>query len=100
MVVRADADGYPLVEPQLVVIDCKLQESDLRAKYPLLWKYLESAEGLGLESLPARNRSPWYRQEDRDSPPFLCTYMGRKNSKRPLFRFIWNQSDHCYDLTC
>jgi len=93
MVVRADADGYPLVEPQLVVIDCKLQEGVLRAKYPQLWTYLESAEGLGLRNrYLLRKRSPWYRQEDRDPPPFLCTYMGRKSSNRPLFRFIWNQS--------
>lgn len=93
MVIRADAHGYPLVEPQLVVIDCRLQEDVLRAQYPQLWTYFESAEGLGLRNrYLLRKRDPWYRQEDREPPPFLCTYMGRKSSNRPLFRFIWNQS--------
>lgn len=92
-VVHADADGYPLVDPQLVVIDCNLDENALRERHPRLWTYLESANALGFRArYLISQRSPWYRQEDRDPPPFLCTYLGRKSSSRPLFRFIWNQS--------
>lgn len=37
-------------------------------------------------------RSPWYKQEQRDPAPFLCTYMGRKGKHGLPFRFIWNKS--------
>lgn len=40
-----------------------------------------------------QHRSPWYAQENRPAPPFVCTYLGRGNVKsgRP-FRFILNHS--------
>ncbi|MHC5731479.1 MAG: SAM-dependent DNA methyltransferase, partial [Nostoc sp.] len=40
-----------------------------------------------------RHRSPWYSQENRPPSPFLCTYMGRQDTKRGRpFRFILNNS--------
>ena len=40
-----------------------------------------------------QHRNPWYAQEDRPPPPFLCTYIGRNNTKRGRpFRFIFNHS--------
>jgi hypothetical protein len=92
-VITSDQEGYPLIEPQLCIIDCDLPESVLCEQFPTLWEYLQTAETLGIRhGYLIDRRKPWYRQEQRDPAPFLCTYMGRGvGTKRP-FRFIWNQS--------
>jgi glutathione S-transferase len=88
--ILADADGYPLLDRQLFLLDTKLPEETIKERYPALYAYLEKGKADSVhERYLCRNRTPWYSQENRPSAPIVCTYLGRSNTKsgRP-FRFI------------
>lgn len=92
--VLADADGNPLLELQLFLIDCSLPESTVQTEFPALWHYLEMGKTRGIhQRYLCSHRTPWYVQENRPAAPLLCTYMGRETpGKTRPFRFILNHS--------
>jgi adenine-specific DNA-methyltransferase len=89
-VIEAGMDGVPLIEKQQFMLDCRLPEAEVKTQFPELWAYLESGKEVAETYLC---RTPWYAQENRPAPPFLCTYMGRGlATRRKPFRFILNRS--------
>jgi len=99
LIINAQEDGFPDVSPQLVLIDCDINEKIISQKHPNFFAYLEMAkqkddDGKSIvDRALVRGRRPWYKQEKREAPPFLLTYMGRKKSKLPPLYFILNRSE-------
>lgn len=91
--IQADDQGNPVLAQQLFLLNCDLPESEIEAKYPSLWRYLESGkEEMGSRYL-CKSRPIWYKQEDRRPTAFVCTYMGRSDSaNQSPFRFLLNHS--------
>lgn len=92
--VSADYAGDPVLDRRLFLLDCPLEQADIRRKYPALWRYLEEGRSRDIpKRYLCRHRKPWYAQEQRPPALFVCTYLGRsdKNNGRP-FRFILNHS--------
>lgn len=92
--VMSDKDGNPIVARRLFLIDTHLRESEIRARYPKLWAYLEKGKEKGIhDGYICSHRSLWYSQETRLPAPIVCTYIGRGDTKRGRpFRFILNDS--------
>jgi hypothetical protein len=92
--IPSDESGNPVIENPLFLLDCRLPELEVQKQYPSLWRYLQQGKDNGVaDRYLCQHRSPWYSQENRPAPPFICTYLGRGNVKsgRP-FRFILNHS--------
>lgn len=92
--ISTDEGGRPVLERLLFLLDCQLSEDEINILYPTLGDYLEEGKAQGIaETYLCKHRSPWYTQENRPAAPFLCTYLGRSDTKngRP-FRFILNHS--------
>lgn len=92
--VDSDDFGYPAIDPQLFVLDCKLPINEVKQLYPDLYAYLQEGINIGVaDRYLCNSRKLWYAQENRAESYFYCTYMGRsdKNGKKS-FRFILNHS--------
>ncbi|HKZ86695.1 MAG TPA: N-6 DNA methylase [Anaerolineae bacterium] len=91
-VILAGSDGYPVIEPLLVLLDCNLAESEIRY-FPPLRVYLEEGKSRGFADryIPS-HRSPWYKQEFRPAAPIVCSYMSRGRSGTSGIRFFRNYS--------
>jgi adenine-specific DNA-methyltransferase len=91
--IEADEQGWPLVSPRLVLLNCDLPRHVVKQLYPALDEHLRSGEAAGLtRRYLLRKRNPWYRQEVRFPAPILCTYMGRRKASARIFRFLRNYS--------
>jgi len=90
--IESDAEGWPSVPRQLALLDASVPLSVLRTIDPQLATYFDTAEPALRAGYLVRQRSPWYRQEQRKPSPFMCTYMGRGNAESHPFRFILNRS--------
>ncbi len=85
-------DGFPLVQPSLVLLDCELDESEI-GYYPTLQAYLDWGESQGFaDRYITRHRRPWFKQENRPAAPILCSYMSRTKSGKSGLRFFRNYS--------
>jgi len=92
--IEGDRNGNPLLDQQLYLLDPPWTEEEIRENRPSLWEYLEAGRQAGIaKRYVCSHRAPWYRQESRPPAPYVCTYLGRGDSKsgRP-FRFILNNS--------
>jgi hypothetical protein len=92
-IIEAEADGYPRLARVLALLDIRLSESEVQARFPALWSYLESEAGQAArEGYLARSRKRWYAQEAREPAMFVCTYMGRGRGGASPFRLFLNRS--------
>ncbi len=92
--VKSDGNGFPEIENQLFVLDCKLPLDEVKRSYSELYDYLEEGVQSGVpERYLCKSRKIWYSQESRAESRFYCTYIGRsdKEGEKP-FRFVLNRS--------
>jgi len=92
--IHADADGNPLIDNPLFLINCSLPDYQIKEVYPELFEYLQTGLNTVASRYLCKSKRYWYKQEQRKPAPILCTYMGRgsKGSGSP-FRFIMNHSN-------
>lgn len=89
-----NSKGWPKLDSQLFLLNCRLDEEQLEAEYLSLWKYLETGKESTAKRYLCKSRKKWYYQEKRKPAPFLLSYMGRGKKDNPMpFRMILNKSD-------
>lgn len=98
-IIERAKDGFPLLDMQLVLVDCDLPELYIKEKFPAFYEYLQTARlpqinGKSvIQRTLVKTRNPWYKQEFRLPPPYLLTYMGRDKKDLPPLYFLLNKSD-------
>ena len=79
----------------LFLLDIRMNESEIRNNMPTFWDYLQTGKSLVYhKGYLCQHRTVWYYQEFRPSPPIVCNYLGRLDTKKGMpFRFILNNSN-------
>jgi adenine-specific DNA-methyltransferase len=90
--IMADAQGVPLLDRRLLLVDCDLPEDKVQRDYPALWAYLQTGVEHVAPRYLCRSRRYWYAQERRPAAPIVCTYIGRSDHDGKPFRFLLNHS--------
>lgn len=97
-IIESNKEGNPIVNPELILIDSDLEESEIKNNYPDFYKYLQLGKQKDkngkaiIDRYLVQSRKPWYKQEKRDPPLYLLTYMGRNKSDGPPLYFLYNKS--------
>lgn len=91
--IEKDDQGYPRLETQYFLLDCNMEEEEIKANAPELWDYLEGGVETTAKKYLCKSRKKWYFQEKREVAPILCSYMGRSSKNKSPFRFILNHSE-------
>ncbi len=69
--VKADKNGFPEIENQLFVLDCKLPIDGVKRVQSELYDYLEEGVQSGVsERCLCKNRKVWYSQENQPESRF------------------------------
>ena len=59
--VVADKRGNPVLERRSFLLDCQLEEDEVKQRYPKLWAHLEEGKAQGVpKRYLCRHRTPWY----------------------------------------
>lgn len=91
-IIEATYEGYPLVEPQLWMLDSSVSISEITRQSPEFGNYLSSLYEEVKTSTLVSKRKLWYKQESRNPAPFLVTYMAKESNGKLGVRVIWNKS--------
>ncbi len=93
-IIDADEFGNPTMIPLLYLLDCNMDEDEVRSGYPYLWDYFEAGKKAGIHRRTlCQHRKVWYFQEWRPPAPIVCKYMGNNSRGRDrVFRFFFNKS--------
>jgi len=91
-IIKSDNNGNPILNEQLFLLDTDLPLFQIKEESKELYDYLLSGIDAKVnEGYLCKNRNPWYSQEQREEPMFVCNYIGRNNKTAP-FRFLLNES--------
>jgi predicted RNA methylase len=90
--IKADSEGFPLLDKRLFLLDCDLPEDEVQRNHPTLWAYLQTGFKDVASRYLCRSRRHWYAQERRAAAPIVCTYIGRSDHDGRPFRFLLNNS--------
>ena len=81
--VVADKRGNPVLERRSFLLDCQLEEDEVKQRYPKLWAHLEEGKAQGVpKRYLCRHRTPWYTTS---RPRSSSAEETRSTSTRPRF---------------